>query len=154
MTSSQSTTRTCARTIEDSSIKYTYRCCHATPDLRQSVVCDQLIFEISRDDTSRGREPFFPPPCPRLHRSPRRTQHSVNGANRRARMLVLYQGWTLRLCTCAKARRTRRPQISDGVRVSCAHLEFVFRLQLRCFADPLRPPLLPPRFLPSTDAFV
>jgi len=79
VTSSLSTTRTCARTIEDSSIKYTYRCCHATPDLRQSVVCDQLIFEISRDDTSRGREPFFPPPCPRLHRSPRRTQHSVNG---------------------------------------------------------------------------
>ena len=60
---------------------------------------------------------------------------TLKGVFEEARMLVLYQGWTLRLCTCAKARRTRRPQISDGVRVSCAHLKFVFRLQLRCFVD-------------------
>ncbi len=84
---------------------------------------------------------------------------TLKGVFEEARMLVLYQGWTLRLCTCAKARRTRRPQISDGVRVSCAHLKFVFRLQLsdgvrvscahlkfvfrlqlRCFVDPLKPP--------------
>src|SRR5207302_10637585 len=68
-----------AKTLIAAGFTIEVRCCHATPDLRQSVVCDQLIFEISRDDTSRGREPFFPRPCPRLHRSPRRTHHSVNG---------------------------------------------------------------------------